>query len=44
VAGNTLRFRLDHVLYDKHFRAVDAEVVPAGRSDHAPVWADLERR
>lgn len=44
VAGNTLRFRLDHLLYDKHFRAVDAEVVPAGRSDHAPVWADLERR
>ena len=44
VADRTLRFRLDHVLHDKHFRAVDADVVQAGRSDHAPVWADLERR
>lgn len=44
VGNRTLRFRLDHVLYDKHFRAIDAAVVPAGRSDHAPVWADLERR
>ncbi|MEO8700267.1 MAG: endonuclease/exonuclease/phosphatase family protein [Kofleriaceae bacterium] len=39
----TLRFRLDHVLYSKHFRALSAAVVDAGRSDHAPVWADLER-
>ena len=43
--GNgSLRFRLDHVLYDeKHFRAVGADVVDKGRSDHAPVWADLVR-
>ena len=44
VADRTLRFRLDQVLHDKRFRAVDAAVVQAGRSDHAPVWADLERR
>lgn len=44
VGDRTLRFRLDHVLLDKHFRAIDAEVVRLGRSDHAPVWADLERR
>ncbi|HEU0037090.1 MAG TPA: endonuclease/exonuclease/phosphatase family protein [Kofleriaceae bacterium] len=43
VGSMTLRFRLDHILVDKHFRAVDAAVVDAGRSDHAPVWADLER-
>jgi endonuclease/exonuclease/phosphatase family metal-dependent hydrolase len=39
-----LRFRLDHILYDEHFRAIGAAVVDRGRSDHAPVWADLERR
>lgn len=39
----TLRFRLDHVLVDRHFRAVDANIVDGGRSDHAPVWADLVR-
>ncbi|MBA2544386.1 MAG: endonuclease/exonuclease/phosphatase family protein, partial [Deltaproteobacteria bacterium] len=44
VGDRTLRFRLDHILHDKRFRAVNAGVVDAGRSDHAPVWADLERR
>jgi endonuclease/exonuclease/phosphatase family metal-dependent hydrolase len=44
VGGGTLRFRLDHVMYDQHFRAIAAAVVDQGRSDHAPVWADLERR
>lgn len=44
VGGRTLRFRLDHVLHDRHFRAVGAAVIDRGRSDHAPVWADLERR
>ncbi|MBS1120634.1 MAG: Endonuclease/Exonuclease/phosphatase family protein [Deltaproteobacteria bacterium] len=43
VGGMTLRFRLDHILYDAHFRGLDANVVEAGRSDHFPVWADLER-
>jgi endonuclease/exonuclease/phosphatase family metal-dependent hydrolase len=38
-----LRFRLDHVLHDRHFRAIDAAIVEAGRSDHVPVWVDLER-
>ena len=42
VGGLTLRFRLDHILADQHFRALGAAVVDAGRSDHAPVWADLE--
>lgn len=44
IGDRTLQLRLDHVLYDHRFRAVDAAVVRAGRSDHAPVWADLERR
>ncbi len=38
-----LRFQLDHVLYDDRFVAVAAGVVEAGRSDHRPVWADLQR-
>lgn len=42
VGAITLRFRLDHILADRRFRALGAAVVPAGRSDHAPVWADLE--
>jgi len=41
--GVTLKFRLDHVLVDRHFRALGAAVVPGGRSDHQPVWVDLER-
>lgn len=45
VGGTTLRFRLDHILYEEaRFRAVAADVVDKGRSDHAPVWADLIRR
>ncbi len=44
VGSITLRFRLDHILYNKHFVALDANIVDGGRSDHAPVWADLERR
>jgi len=44
VGGTTLRFRLDHVLFEENaFRAVAADVVNKGRSDHAPVWADLIR-
>jgi len=42
--GVTLKFRLDHILHDQHFRPLNAAIVDAGRSDHAPVWADLERR
>jgi len=38
-----LRFQLDHVLYDQRFVAVAGGIVEAGRSDHKPVWADLER-
>lgn len=41
--GLTLKLRLDHVLHDRHFRAIAARTVEAGRSDHLPVWADLER-
>jgi len=43
VGAMTLRFRLDHVLADARFRVVDAAVVDGGRSDHQPVWADVER-
>jgi endonuclease/exonuclease/phosphatase family metal-dependent hydrolase len=44
VGGTTLRFRLDHILFDeKHFRAVGADVLDAGHSDHDPVWADFIR-
>lgn len=39
----TLRFQLDHVLYDRHFVVPRAGIVEAGRSDHKPVWADVER-
>jgi endonuclease/exonuclease/phosphatase family metal-dependent hydrolase len=39
----TLKFRLDHILHDARFRARGADVVHAGRSDHLPVWTDLER-
>jgi endonuclease/exonuclease/phosphatase (EEP) superfamily protein YafD len=38
----TLRFQLDHIL-SRGFVAAAAGVVEAGRSDHRPVWADLER-
>lgn len=44
VGSVTLRFRLDHILHDPRFRAIGAAIVEAGHSDHAPVWADLERR
>ncbi|MGE5182221.1 MAG: endonuclease/exonuclease/phosphatase family protein [Acidobacteriota bacterium] len=43
VSRLTLRFQLDHVMYDAHFTAPAAGVVEAGRSDHKPVWADVER-
>jgi len=39
----TLRFQLDHVLYDRRFVATAGDIVEAGRSDHKPVWADLQR-
>jgi endonuclease/exonuclease/phosphatase (EEP) superfamily protein YafD len=40
----TLRLQLDHILYEPRLVAVAAGVVEAGRSDHKPVWADIERR
>lgn len=43
VGGLTIRFQLDHVLYDDRFVAHAAGVVEAGRSDHKPIWADLAR-
>jgi endonuclease/exonuclease/phosphatase family metal-dependent hydrolase len=44
VGDTTLKFRLDHILFEeKSFRAIAADVVDKGRSDHAPVWADLVR-
>jgi endonuclease/exonuclease/phosphatase family metal-dependent hydrolase len=43
VGPTTLRMQLDHILYDTRFSAAAAGVAEAGRSDHFPVWADLER-
>ena len=38
-----LRFQLDHILHDARFTSSAAGIVEAGRSDHKPIWADLER-
>ncbi|MBL9013760.1 MAG: endonuclease/exonuclease/phosphatase family protein [Myxococcales bacterium] len=43
VGSLTLRFQLDHILHDGCFVASAAGIVEAGRSDHKPIWADLER-
>ena len=43
VGALTLRFQLDHILHDARFTAAAAGIVEAGRSDHKPIWADLER-
>jgi len=43
VGGITLRMQLDHLMYDAGWLAAGAGVADAGRSDHRPVWADLER-
>jgi len=43
VGSFTLHFQLDHVLYDHAWVAVAGGVAEAGRSDHRPVWVDLER-
>jgi endonuclease/exonuclease/phosphatase family metal-dependent hydrolase len=43
VGPTTLRRQLDHILYDSRFSAAAAGVAEAGRSDHFPVWVDLER-
>jgi endonuclease/exonuclease/phosphatase family metal-dependent hydrolase len=42
VGDLTLRFQLDHILYDPRLVATGGGIVEAGRSDHKPVWADLE--
>lgn len=39
----TLRFQLDHLLYDDRWIAARAHIVDGGRSDHKPIWVDLER-
>jgi len=43
VGSITLRFQLDHIMYDTRFMAVAGGIVEAGNSDHRPVWADFER-
>ncbi len=43
VGGLPIRFQLDHGLYDARFSAPAAGIVEAGRTDHKPVWADVER-
>jgi endonuclease/exonuclease/phosphatase (EEP) superfamily protein YafD len=40
--GVTLTLQLDHIFYDARFLAVRAHIAEAGRSDHKPIWADLE--
>ncbi len=42
-SGMTLRFQLDHLLYDDRLIAVRAHIADAGRSDHKPIWVDLAR-
>ncbi|MDX2090564.1 MAG: endonuclease/exonuclease/phosphatase family protein [Kofleriaceae bacterium] len=42
-SGVTLKFQLDHILYDERLIAVKANIHEAGRSDHKPIWADFER-
>jgi endonuclease/exonuclease/phosphatase (EEP) superfamily protein YafD len=43
VGSLTIRFQLDHIMYDARFMAVAGGIVDAGNSDHKPVWADVER-
>jgi endonuclease/exonuclease/phosphatase (EEP) superfamily protein YafD len=43
VKGLTLRFQLDHIMYGTGLVATRAGIVEAGRSDHKPIWADIER-
>ncbi len=37
----TLRFQLDHILYDTRLIAIAGGIVERGRSDHKPIWADF---
>lgn len=41
--GITLKFQLDHLLHDARLVATASSIVPAGRSDHFPIWADFVR-
>ena len=43
VGSLTIRFQLDHILYDRRFMAIAGGIVDAGNSDHKPIWADVER-
>ncbi|MBA3453823.1 MAG: endonuclease/exonuclease/phosphatase family protein [Deltaproteobacteria bacterium] len=43
-SGLTLTYQLDHILYDARFSAVAARIEESGRSDHRPIWVDLELR
>jgi endonuclease/exonuclease/phosphatase family metal-dependent hydrolase len=40
--GFELRQSLDHILFDRAFEPLDAQVLDAGRSDHLPVLARLQ--
>jgi len=42
--GMTIEYQLDHILVDNRLRSVASEIREVGRSDHFPIWADLERR
>jgi endonuclease/exonuclease/phosphatase (EEP) superfamily protein YafD len=41
VGSITLRFQLDHILYDTRLIAIAGGIVERGRSDHKPIWADF---
>jgi endonuclease/exonuclease/phosphatase family metal-dependent hydrolase len=38
----TLKLALDHILHDSRWLAAAGGISYAGRSDHYPIWADLE--
>lgn len=38
----TVKYQLDHIMYNKHLRPLSAEVISYGRSDHLPVVAVFE--
>lgn len=42
--GMTLTYQLDHILYDARLTVVGARIEQTGRSDHKPIWVELERR
>jgi len=42
--GMTIEYQLDHILVGSQLRSVASQITETGRSDHFPIWADLELR